>query len=54
MTIQVNITDAKARLSGLVRAALRGEDVILTRAGKPMVRLVPVEGAPNAMSGGKN
>ena len=34
---------AKAKLSGLVAAALRGEDVYICRAGKPVVRLVPVE-----------
>jgi prevent-host-death family protein len=37
-----NIADAKAHLSQLLEAALRGEDVIVARAGKPLVRLVPV------------
>lgn len=40
MTIHVNIAEAKARLSSLVEASLRGEDVILARAGEPKVRLV--------------
>ena len=43
MTIHVNIGDAKTRLSELVAAAERGEEVILARAGTPRVRLVPVE-----------
>jgi prevent-host-death family protein len=41
MSINVNMHEAKSRLSELVAAALRGEDVILARAGKPVVRLVP-------------
>jgi prevent-host-death family protein len=42
MTIHVNIGEAKAQLSKLVDAALRGEDVILDKAGAPKVRLVPL------------
>jgi prevent-host-death family protein len=40
MTIHVNIGEAKARLSELVAASLRGEEVILARAGEPKVKLV--------------
>lgn len=40
MTIHVNIGEAKTRLSELVAAALRGEEVVLQRAGEPKVRLV--------------
>ena len=43
MTIHVNIGDAKTRLSELVAAAVRGEEVVLNKAGAPQVRLVPVE-----------
>jgi prevent-host-death family protein len=44
---QYNVADAKARLSDLVRRALRGEDVVIARDNKPLVRLVPLaaEGA---------
>lgn len=38
-----NVAEAKAHLSQLLEAALKGEDVIVARAGKPLVRLVPVE-----------
>lgn len=38
---QVNIHEAKTTLSKLVEAVLAGEDVVLARAGKPAVRLVP-------------
>jgi prevent-host-death family protein len=45
MTIHVNIGEAKTRLSELVAAALRGEEVVVDRAGEPQVRLVPVDRA---------
>lgn len=40
--VTANVADAKAHLSQLLDAALAGEEVILARAGKPLVRLVPV------------
>ena len=36
----VPIHQAKSQLSELIRAAEQGEDVVLTRHGKPVVRLV--------------
>lgn len=42
MTLHVNIGEAKTRLSELVAAAVRGEDVVLDKAGTPQVRLVPM------------
>ncbi len=42
MTITVNTHEAKTRLSELLTAAERGEDVVIARAGKPVARLVPV------------
>ncbi len=42
MTCQVNIAEAKAKLSELIARALAGEEIVLARAGKPLVRLVPV------------
>ena len=50
MTIHVNIGEAKTRLSELVTAALRGEEVVLQRAGEPAVRLVAL---PDAMAAAK-
>ena len=38
----INMHEAKSQLSSLVEQALAGEDVIIAKAGKPMVRLVPV------------
>jgi prevent-host-death family protein len=39
--MQVNIHEAKTHLSRLVEKAAAGEEVIIGKAGKPMVRLVP-------------
>jgi prevent-host-death family protein len=39
----VNLADAKARLSELVTRAEAGEDICITRRGKPVVRLTRVE-----------
>lgn len=46
MTIHVNLGEARARLSQLVAASLRGEQVILARAGKPLAQIVGLETAP--------
>lgn len=39
--MQVNMHDAKIRLSQLVELAVKGEEVIITISGKPSVKLVP-------------
>ena len=38
----INIHDAKAQLSSLIARAEAGEEIIIARANKPVVRLVPV------------
>lgn len=43
MGIHVNIGEAKTRLSELVAAAERGEDVVIARAGEAKVRLQPIQ-----------
>jgi prevent-host-death family protein len=40
--MKVNMLEAKSQLSKLVKAALEGEEVVIARAGEPMVRLVPL------------
>lgn len=45
MTI-VNIYEAKAQLSALISQAERGEEVVIARAGRPLVRLVPIAEPP--------
>lgn len=41
--MQVNLHDAKTHLSRYVDQALAGEDVVIARAGRPLVRIVPLE-----------
>jgi prevent-host-death family protein len=40
-----NIHEAKTNLSKLIESVLAGEDVVISQAGKPLVRLVPYKGA---------
>jgi prevent-host-death family protein len=39
---QVNIAEAKAQLSDLVQRAVAGEEIVIARDNKPLVRLVGV------------
>lgn len=39
----VGVYDAKTRLAGLITQVENGESVTITRHGKPVARLVPVE-----------
>jgi prevent-host-death family protein len=48
--MDVSVTDAKAQLTDLVRRAEAGEEIVLTRHGHAIVRIVPVEPAKNARS----
>ena len=38
--MQMNIAEAKAKLSELIAAVERGEEVVLARGGHPVVRMV--------------
>ena len=40
--MEVNIHHAKTHLSRLIEKALTGEDVIIAKAGQPVVRLVAI------------
>ena len=46
MTITVNIAEAKAKLSALIEAAERGEEVVLARSGKPVARITALADKP--------
>lgn len=39
----ISVYEARANLSKLIERALAGEEVVITRRGKPVVRLVPTE-----------
>ena len=41
-TKQVNIAEAKARFSELVRQAMSGDEVVIARDNKPLLKLVPL------------
>lgn len=45
MTVQVNIYEAKTRLSQLLDQAVAGDEVVIARNGRPLARLVPVAAA---------
>ncbi|MFV0513951.1 MAG: type II toxin-antitoxin system Phd/YefM family antitoxin [Jhaorihella sp.] len=46
--MQMNIAEAKAKLSELIAAAERGEDVVIARGGRPIVRLVSAQAKGSA------
>jgi prevent-host-death family protein len=46
--MEVSVSEAKAKLTDLVRRALSGDEVILTRHGQAAVRLVPVTHRPSS------
>jgi prevent-host-death family protein len=48
-----NINDAKAHLSHLIKRALAGDEVLIARAGEPLVRLVPCREMTEPRRGGQ-
>ena len=48
--MEIPVTEAKGRLTDLVRRAEAGEDIVLTRHGHASVRLVPVAPVPDRRS----
>lgn len=50
----VNIHEAKTHFSKLINQALNGEEVIIAKGGKPLVRLMPYsESSPSKRKGGQ-
>src|SRR5271170_1145748 len=45
--MRVSVTDAKSKLTDLVRRAEAGDEVILTRHGQGTMRLVPIRSVPD-------
>jgi prevent-host-death family protein len=39
---QFNIAEAKSHFSELIKMAMRGEDIVIAKDNKPLLRLVPV------------
>lgn len=46
----INIHEAKTHLSSLVDGAVKGESFIIAKAGKPLVKVVPLEAGETAMA----
>ena len=45
-----SVAEAKNQLSKLIDRALKGEGVVITRRGQPVVELKPVRPVPGPMS----
>lgn len=41
--VEVGVHEAKTKLSKLLALVEAGEDVVITRGGKPVARLVPIQ-----------
>ena len=50
MSITVNIHEAKTHLSRLVEQAAKGHEFVIAKAGKPMVRVIPIDVLPTTRS----
>jgi prevent-host-death family protein len=46
--MRISVTDAMEQLEELVRLAEAGEEIVLTRHGREVVRLVPARRTPSA------
>jgi len=47
-SMHISVSEAKAQLTELVRRTEAGDEVILTRHGQAVVRLIPVRAKPTA------
>ncbi|WP_433294065.1 type II toxin-antitoxin system Phd/YefM family antitoxin [Pseudonocardia sp. CA-142604] len=48
--VEVGVHEAKTTLSDLLRRVAEGEEVVITRSGEPVARLVPVQlGVPRVL-----
>ncbi len=47
--MEVNVHHAKTNLSKLILRAEAGEEIVIARAGKPVVKLVRIEAAPRKL-----
>jgi len=49
--VQVNIFEAKNRLSKLIKSVQAGEEVVIANRGEPVARLVPARQIPDSALG---
>jgi prevent-host-death family protein len=52
-TAQFNIHEAQANLSRLIARVEQGEEIIISRAGKPVAKLVPLTAGREAGEAGE-
>jgi prevent-host-death family protein len=52
--VEVNIHEAKTHLSRLLVRVAAGEEVVISKAGKPLARLVPLERAHSRRTPGQD
>ncbi len=48
---EVNVHEAKTHLSQLLRRVAAGEEIVISRAGKPIARLVPIRATSERVLG---
>jgi prevent-host-death family protein len=49
----VNMHEAKSTLSRLVERAIKGDEIVVSKAGQPLVRLVPIARAAKSRRSGR-
>jgi len=49
----VNIHDAKTHFSKYIEQVLKGDEVIIAKGGKPIIRLIPYSEEPQIRHGGQ-
>jgi prevent-host-death family protein len=49
-----NVAEAKTRLSEILERVSGGEEILLTRRGKPIARVIPVERTVNILGAGRH
>lgn len=48
----MNVQEAKTHLSALIARAEAGEEIVIARSGRPVMRLVPIGGPTPRVFGG--
>ncbi len=48
---KVNIHEARTNLTELLRRVTAGEEIVISRSGKPVARLVPIQDSPKRLIG---
>lgn len=45
--MRISVSEAKGQLTELVRRSEEGDEIVLTRHGQPVARLVPIKAVPD-------